>query len=221
MKKTVKTILYSALCSLCIFVSLDGYSQEQQTSTESSLTPKLGIKGGVSFTNLFIEDVDNESMKVGGHVGLFAKIPMTEGVSFMPELLYFNKGTKATYNNSIQGKGEYRFNLNYIESPATFAFNIVENFSLHAGAYVAYLASANVKNLQDGTIQNAETLDADDFNRWDYGLVGGAAFDIDHFTIGARYNYGLAEVGKSGSLAGDLTKDAKNSAFSIFLGFAF
>jgi Outer membrane protein beta-barrel domain len=221
MKKTIKTIIYSALCSLCIFVSVDGYSQEQEASGETGLTPKFGIKGGVNLTNLYIDDVKDENVKVGGHVGIFAKLPIANGVSIMPELLYSNKGTKATYDNFVQGSGEYRFNLNYIELPVSFVFNIVKNFNIHAGAYAAYLTSANVKNLQNGDIQGVETLNAENFNRMDYGLVGGLGVDVDKFTIGARYNYGLKEVGQSGSLSGDLTKNSKNSGISLFVGFAF
>lgn len=221
MKKTVKTIIYGALCSLCIFVSVDGYSQEQETSSEAGLTPKFGIKGGLNLTNLYVDNVQDENMKVGGHVGFYGKLPLTRGVSLMPELLYTNKGSKVTYNNFIQGSGEYRFNLNYVELPISFVFNIVKNFNIHAGGYAAYLTSANVKNLKDGTIQGVTDLNAEDFNRFDYGLVAGLGVDIENFTIGARYNYGLKEVGQSGSLSGDLTKNSKNSAVSLFIGFAF
>lgn len=221
MKKVIKTIIYSALCSICILVSLDGYSQEQQSSADSGLTPKFGIKGGINLTNLYVDDVQDEHMKVGGNVGFFAKLPVAKGLSIMPEILYTNKGAKETYNNFIQGSGEYRFNLNYVEVPLTLVINIVDNFNIHAGGYAAYLTSANVKNVQDGTIQDAENLNADNFNRFDYGLVGGLGVDVDNFTIGARYNYGLREVGQSGSLSGDLTKNSKNSAFSLYIGFAF
>jgi len=221
MKKTIKTILYSALCSLCIFVSFDGYSQEQESSTDSGLTPTFGIKGGINLTNLYVDNVKDEQMKVGGHVGFFAKLPIAKGISLMPEVIYTNKGAKVTYSNFIQGSGEYRFNLNYVEVPLTLVFNIVNNFNIHAGGYAAYLTSANVKNVQDGTIKDAEALNADNFNRFDYGLVGGFGVDIDKFTIGARYNYGLHEIGQSGNLSGELTKNSKNSAFQVFVGFAF
>jgi Outer membrane protein beta-barrel domain len=221
MKKSVITIVYTALCSVCAFVAVDGYSQEQETSAESTLTAKFGIKGGINLTNLYVDNVQDENMKLGGNIGFYAKLPITTGLSLQPELLYSGKGASETYNNAFQGQGEYRFNLNYIETPLTLVINVVKNFNIHAGGYAAYLASANVKNVKDGTIVGANELNADDFNRFDYGLVGGAALDIENFTIGARYNYGLHEVGKSGTLSGDLTKNSKNSALSIYIGFAF
>jgi hypothetical protein len=72
----------------------------------------------------------------------------------------------------------------------------------------------------DGTIRNARDLKADNFNRFDYGLIGGLGIDVQNFTIGARYNYGLKEIGDSG-LSGQLTRNSKNSVFSLFIGLGF
>jgi hypothetical protein len=161
-------------------------------------------------------------MKVGFNAGFFAKLPVTRGFSIQPELLYTSKGAKETYNNIIQGEGEYRFNLNYIELPVLAVINVAKNFNIHAGPYVSYLAEANIKNLRNDHSQDEiADLDTDNFNRIDYGLVGGLGIDISNFTIGARYNYGLREVGKSGSLAGQVTKDSRNSAISLYIGVGF
>jgi hypothetical protein len=198
------------------------FAQEQQTTDESFLTPKFGIKGGVNLTNMFVDDVDDENMKVGFNAGFFAKLPITKGLSIQPELLYTSKGAKLTYDNIIQGEGEYRFNLNYIELPVLAVINVAKNFNLHVGPYVSYLAAANIKDLDDdGNNEEIAELDTENFNRFDYGLVGGLGIDISNFTIGARYNYGLREIGKSGSLSGQLTKDSRNSAISLYIGVGF
>lgn len=198
------------------------FAQEQQTAEESTLRPKVGIKGGVNFTNLYVAGATTENMKAGFNGGLFAKFPVSQGFSIQPELLYSVKGSKDTYNNPVQGTGEYRFNLGYVELPLMAVVNLARNFNIHAGPYAAYLASATVKDVNsNGTIKGATELNADNFNRWDFGLAGGAGFDLGNFMIGARYNYGLSNIGKSGSLSGDLTKDSKNAGFSIYLGVGF
>jgi hypothetical protein len=199
-------------------------AQEQQAMGESSLSPKFGIKGGVNLTNLYVDDdVSDENMKVGFNAGFFAKLPVTRGFSIQPELLYSSKGAKETYDNFILGEGEYRFNLNYIELPVLAVFNLAKNFNLHVGPYVSYLAGVNIKDLNkdEGTIDEVAELDADNFNRFDYGVAGGLGIDISNFTIGARYNYGLKEIGKSGSVSGELLKDSKNSAISLYIGIGF
>ena len=106
--------------------------------------------------------------------------------------------------------------------PWLAVINIAKNLNLQAGGYVAYLASANIKDMDsDGTVSNIKDLKADNFNRFDYGLVGGVGVDVQNFTIGARYNYGMKEVGESGSLSGNATKNSKNSGISLFIGIGF
>lgn len=218
----MKRIMCAAVLLAALTTGTRSFAQVQQTTDESELSPKFGIKGGVNLTNMFVEDVSDENMKVGFNAGFFAKLPVTRGFSIQPELLYTSKGAKETYNNIIQGEGEYRFNLNYIELPVLAVINVAKNFNIHAGPYVSYLAAANIKNLhEDHSQDEIAELDADNFNRFDYGLVGGLGIDISNFTIGARYNYGLREIGKSGSLSGQVTKDSRNSAISLYIGVGF
>jgi hypothetical protein len=212
----------AALLSAAFLTGTSVLAQEQQTTSENALSPKFGIKGGVNLTNMYVKDVSDENMKVGFNAGFFAKLPVTRGFSIQPELLYTSKGAKETYNNFIEGRGEYRFNLNYIELPVLAVFNVAKNFNLHVGPYISYLAEANIKDLKDnGTMDEITDLDADNFNRIDYGVAGGLGIDISNFTVGARYNYGFREIGKSGSLSGQLTKDSKNSAISLYIGLGF
>jgi hypothetical protein len=208
--------------ALGILLSGSLVAQEQQTVTENTLSPKFGIKGGLNLTNLYIDDVKDENMKAGFNAGLFAKLPVTRGFSIQPELLYSNKGAKVTYDN-LFGEGTYRFNLHYIELPLLGVINVAKNFNIHAGPYISYLAGANVTEVDknEGTVEEVAELDADNFHRIDYGVAGGFGIDVQNFTIGARYNYGLHEIGKSGSVSGQATKNSKNSAINVYLGFAF
>ena len=211
-------MLFAGVLSV-LFVS----AQVQQTSAEGTLSPKVGVKGGVNFTNLYVDDVDDENMKAGLNLGLFAKFPVTKGFSIQPELLYSNKGAKLTYDlpNILGGDGEYRFNLHYVELPVMAVINVVKNFNIHAGPYVSYLADANLTRLDDDNDINVITeLEADNFNRIDYGLAGGIGFDFQNLTLGARYNYGLREIGESG-FSGEVTRNSKNSVINVYLGIAF
>lgn len=219
MKKII--VSFTLLCAAILATATRSTAQEQQTASENTLSPKFGIKAGVNLTNMYVQDISDENMKVGFNAGFIAKLPVARGFSIQPELLYSMKGAKETYDNFIQGEGEYRFNLHYIELPVLAVINIAENFNVHAGPYIAYLAGVNITDLNDdGTIEEIAELDADDFNRIDYGLAGGLGIDLANFTIGARYTYGLREIGNSG-LAGELTKDSKNSVISLYIGIGF
>jgi len=193
--------------------------QEQQAPDESGINAKFGFKAGINFSNLYNIDVDDNNKRVGFNIGVFTKLPISKGVSIQPELLYTTKGSKLNYTNFTMGAGEYRFNLNYLELPLLAVFNLGKNFNLQLGGYAAYLANTNITDAKnDGTIDEIADLNASDFNRWDAGLVGGLGFDIDKVTIGARYNYGLADVGKTGNVSSQLIGKSKNSVLSLYFG---
>lgn len=196
-------------------------AQEQQTSTEIGLVGKFGLKGGLNFTNMYIDKVGDDKMKVGWHAGVFAKVPLAKGVSLQPELLYSNKGSKLNYTDQLIGVGEYRFNLNYWELPVLLSFNIAENFHINAGPYIAYLSKADITDInENGTVDQLVKLNEDSFKRWDAGAAAGIGFDVEKFTLGARYTLGLTKINNS-SLLSQLAPNSKNSALNIFIGFSF
>lgn len=196
-------------------------AQEQQTSTETGLVGKFGLKGGLNFTNLYINNVGDDKMKAGWHAGIFAKFPLAKGVSLQPELLYSNKGSKLNYTAATIGTGEYRFNLNYWELPVLLSFNIAENFHINAGPYIAYLMKADITDInKNGTVNQLLSLNEDNFKRWDVGAAAGLGFDVEKFTLGARYTMGLTEINNSTVLS-QLAPKSKNSALNFFIGFSF
>jgi hypothetical protein len=225
MKKQLQIRLLSGfgITLLLIFSGPQGYAQSNNPG------PRIGIKGGANFSQFFVDQptAEDENMKVGLHFGLFTKIPVNDFLAFQPELLYTNVGSKVSYGGSglesLLGisEGEVRFNLNYIQLPLALAVNLGP-LNIHAGPYVSYLVSANVKNLKtsDLTTTNTIELNKDDFNTIDYGLLAGIGFDVGNVTIGARYNYGLREIGREG-LSGNLTNNSKNAVAQLFIGFGF
>jgi hypothetical protein len=191
------------------------FAQEQNVT-------RVGVKGGVNFSNFRVGDIGDNNIKAGLNLGLFAKLPVSDAVAIQPELLYSSKGSKIEYDNFIQGEGEYRFNFNYLELPVLGVFSLGDHFNIQAGPYIAYLASANVKDMnEDGSIENLKDLNEENFNRFDYGLAAGIGADFNGFIAGVRYNYGLNEVGEKGSLSGQATNDSKNSVATVFIGFGF
>lgn len=202
----LKLTLFVALSALAVMA----YSQ------------KAGVKGGVNFTNLYVDDVDDENMKIGFNAGAYYRAEITDGFGIQPEFLFSQKGSEIHYEGNIfTGSGNYRFNLNYLETPILFVGSI-GNFNIHAGPYLGFLIGVKIKDLDDdGDVTEVEELDRDDFNTVDVGVSGGLGFDFDGGMIGARYNYGFNEIAQSGSVAGQALNNSKNSALQLYLGFDF
>src|SRR6478609_10807829 len=126
--KTTKIFLLSAMFAMTICLV---QAQDDRPA------PKFGLKGGINLSNLYNGDVGDENLKVGLNLGLMAKMPINNGFAIQPEVIYSSQGSRINYNNSILGKGEYRFNLNYVQVPVLAVINIGEYFNIHVGPYVS------------------------------------------------------------------------------------
>lgn len=193
------------------------------TNAQSNDGASFGLKGGVNFSNLYTNDVDDNNILTSFHAGIFVTLPITSFIAIQPEVLYSRKGAELVYNNAfVQGNAQFR--LNYLEVPLLLKVNLTERFNIQAGPYVAYLIDADVKNKSgNGGFDFDQNLDNSDFNKFDYGLSAGLGFDFDSFGIGVRYNYGMANVGKKRDFGGTsyTFPDAKNSNLSFFAAFKF
>ncbi|MEZ7498570.1 porin family protein [Flavobacterium sp. Arc3] len=178
-----------------------------------SKTPAFGFKGGLNFSNLYTDNVDDNNILTGFNAGLYAKFPITNSISIQPEISYTTKGAELTYDNAF-AKGKATFKTNYIEVPVLLVFNLTDAFNVHVGPYAAYMVSGKTTN--DSNLFTSETeLDTNDFERFDAGISGGLGVDLETVNFGVRYNYGLTHVFKEGSFA---DPDAKNSVFNVYVG---
>ena len=209
---------YSKITLAIVSVVMAMQFATSQTNTDSAGI-KFGFKGGVNFSNLYAENVDDNNVLTGFQAGVFAKVPISSSFAIQPELLYSTKGAELVYNNAFVN-GTSTFRLNYIELPILAVINISENFNIHAGPYVAYLVDGKATNDSQGTLFDMENnLTNDDFNKFDAGLAVGAGFDADNLGFGIRYNYGLQTVGKERSFGGTTYTfpDGKNSVLNVYV----
>lgn len=200
------------LTTLCLlgFISL---SSAQESSTTGA---RFGVKGGVNFTNLYVDNVDDTNMLTSFNAGFFVELPITQGIAIVPELNFSRKGSEVQ-NTILTETYKSKFKLSYLEMPVLLKLNLVPNFNLHAGPYVAYLLNAKTDVVdENGDRVESFEYDTDDFNKLDFGLSAGLGFDFNNFGIGARYNYGLSEINKDNNANG-----AKNSAFNLYVALKF
>ena len=203
--KIKKTVLVAILIIMCI----------------SMAKAQSGITIGTNISNLYVDNVDDENAKVGLNIGVYRKKQIAGNLSIYNELVYAQKGAALQYNNFLQGSGKYRFNLNYIKLPIMLSADLGV-VDIYAGPYASLLVGVNIKDVDgDGNIRSVQELDRDDFNTFDYGAIAGVGFNFTGGSFGLRYNYGLREIGKSGSFAGEAAEDAKNSALTLYLNLSF
>ena len=205
MKNSKKLIFASLALGL---MSISGMQAQEKIAS-------YGFKGGLNFSNLYTDKVDDNNVLTGFNAGLYAKFPIAKGIAIQPEISYTTKGAELVYNNAFV-KGTAKFNVNYIEVPVLLVMNITDNFNVHVGPYAAYMVSGKTSN-DSNLMSTQRDLDTDDFNKFDAGLAGGLGIDLDAVNFGVRYNYGLTKIEKD-SNASYISSDAKNSVFSVYVG---
>lgn len=186
-----------------------------------SLSPSAGIKGGLNFTNLYTEDVDDNNILTSFNAGLYVNLPVSSAVSIQPEFNFSRKGSELVYDNAF-ATGTTILKLNYLEMPVLLKLNVTPNLNVHLGPYAAYLIDGQATNeTNGGTFNFEENINNDDLNKWDYGLAAGVGLDLGGTSLGLRYNYGLQTIGKERTFGGTTYTfpDSKNSALSLYVGF--
>jgi hypothetical protein len=236
-KKNVKMELtrIAAICALVAGTTLSVFAQRTQTVTTTettvqtstdddfnddrpsfSSTARAGIKGGVNLSNLIIDEPHDRHTRFGFHVGVYGQLFANEGFAIQPEINYSTKGNEVSANFGVIDH-ETKFNLHYIDVPVLAVFKLGDVVEIHAGPYWAYLVGANID--PDGDLGDGfRELDRDNFDKWDYGLVGGIGFNFGNVQLGARYNYGLNDIARS-SGAKQMLGSSQNSVGQLYLAF--
>lgn len=228
----MKLTRIAAICVLLAGTTLSVLGQRTQTETTTettvqtrtddayddrptySSTARAGIKGGVNLSNLIIDEPHDRHTRVGFHVGVYGQLFANEGFAIQPEINYSTKGSEVSSNFGIIDH-ETKFNLHYIDVPVLAVFKLGEAVEIHAGPYWAYLVGVNIDT--DGDLGDGfRELDRDNFDKWDYGLVGGIGFNFSNVQLGARYNYGLNDIARSAG-AKQMLGSSKNSVGQLYL----
>lgn len=181
---------------------------------------RAGIKGGLNLSNLYVDNPNDDDARVGWHAGVFGQLFASEAFAIQPEVLFSTKGTGVTRvdNNSV--RFDSNFKLNYLDIPILAVFKLGEVAEIHAGVYWAFLISTDISDNNDRIPDNQFTRsDRDNFEDWDFGLIGGVGFNLgDVAQIGVRYNFGLKEIAESTG-ARLLFGDSKNQVAQLYLAF--
>jgi hypothetical protein len=156
----------------------------------------FGLVGGATLGEINVSGDERANVvltdKLEAAGGLFVAFPLGARASFAPEILVSNKGSQL----AVAGVNE-RIRLAYAEVPLTFRLSPPPDSTLHwlrmvAGPYVAYLLDASSRPAGGGARRDVD----DAFERADWGWVAGVGVEVGRLGIDARYNGGVADIGR-------------------------
>ncbi len=198
-------------------------------TTIQSQDVKLGVKGGINFSNQKIEtevwDLSGETdTKIGWQLGVVGEIPLgRSSFTLQPGLMLISKGYTYEENN-VFFDGTLTANPVYINIPIPLLYNFnIGKLSFFAGAgfYLSYGIAGEIDFDgesgdfdfgRDDDIKWGDDRDEDTYTSFDAGLVFTTGFKLNKkMQIDISYEAGLANILPDG----DNDNKIKNSSFTI------
>ena len=210
----MKKIVFVILSVLTFFVSKAQQQPEYYNPVYNIHTSKFGIAGGFHISNFHDESVGAPNFQPGFHMGISMLLPLSQSFSLEPQLLYSKKGGEIDYAyNFYYNEQSVRYRLHYLEMPILFNIHTRGITDFIIGGYGSYLVDATFSVTTNYAYGYGE-LNYGDFEKYDYGLVGGMAFNFPFSKVMFKYSYGLANVAKENS-AYVYLENARNHVFSL------
>lgn len=189
----------------------------QDNSTDLRDKLQFGLKAGVNFSNVYdTKDQDfNADFKVGFAAGAFLAIPIGKYIGFHPEILFSQKGYKAT-GTFLTIPYEFTHTTSYIDVPLLFALKPSTLVTLLAGPQYSFLVkqkdvftSGSFTDTQEQEFENDKSV---------LCFLGGIDINLDQFVLGARAGWDLQNNNGDGT---STNPRYKNVWYQATLGFRF
>jgi hypothetical protein len=186
---------------------------------KSNTFAQFGIKAGYNYVNVTGTGSVNTDSRSGYMIGAFFGPKAKKMFGFRSELMLSRQGydyKTATNTGNV--------NLDYLLLPQLFTLNFTKRIEVHAGGQIAFLLNAKVDSTGGGD-NNGSLFNY--FNRFDYGLVGGAqVFPFSGLFIGARINVSLHNTNKDQPIGGTTPSfipkvDWQSNVVQLYAGWRF
>lgn len=190
----------------------------QDTDSNSRNDIQFGLKTGINYSNVYDEQGDEFKVdpKFGFVAGGFVAIPIGKFLGFQPELLFSQKGFKAT--GSLLGSNyDLTRTTNFIDVPLLLSVKLNRFLTLLAGPQYSYLLkqkdvfSNNILSLgQEQEFKN------DNIRKNILCFTGGIDVNVNPLVVGARTGWDIQKNNGDGTSA---TPRYKNAWLQFTLGY--
>jgi hypothetical protein len=180
----------------------------------------VGFKVGTNYSNVY--DADGDDFEAEGKFGLaaggFVSIPIGDFLGVQPEVLYSQKGFKAT-GTMLGGTYELTRTTSYIDVPLLIAIKPIEAITFLAGPQFSFLLKQNDK-FTSGTTSFAqqEAFDNDNLRKNTLCFTGGIDINLEHTVVGLRTGWDLQNNNGNGTSS---TPRYKNVWVQATIGYRF
>ncbi|MCX6270925.1 MAG: porin family protein [Bacteroidetes bacterium] len=207
------------LMSIAIF-GLINFCHAQEYVNDFRDRLQFGLKAGINYSNVY--DAKGEEFqakaKTGLAFGLFTAIPIGKYLGFHPEILFSQKGFKAT--GKVLG-GNYNFTrtTNFIDIPLLFALKPSPYFTLLAGPQYSYLLKQrDVFANATTSIAQEQEFENENIRKNILCFLGGFDVNVNHIVLSARVGWDITNNNGDGT---STTPRYKNMWYQATVGYRF
>jgi hypothetical protein len=178
---------------------------------------QFGMKAGANFSNIYDSKNQefNADFKVGFAAGPFLAIPIGKYIGLQPEILFSQKGYKAT-GTFLTIPYKFTHTTSYIDVPLLFALKPSANVTLLAGPQYSFLVNQKDVFTGGGLIVDQEQQFKND--RSVFCFLGGIDINLNQFVFSARAGWDLQNNNGDGT---STNPRYKNVWYQATLGFRF
>jgi hypothetical protein len=220
MKKTLTIIAAFVLLSCNGIAQNNSENISQQNRTDFRDRVLFGIKGGINYSNVY--DSQGESFqtdsKIGLATGIFLAIPIGKYLGLQPELLYSEKGFRAT-GKILNNTYDLTRTTSYLDIPLFFALKPSEFITLLAGPQFSYLLKQrDVFANASTSIEQEKAFEDANVRKNTLCFTGGIDLTLKHIVLGARAGWDVQNNNGDGT---STTPRYKNAWYQFTIGYRF
>ncbi len=201
-----------------ISVSIQMSAQDVKTNNAGNF--HFGIKAGVNVSNVY--DSKGQDFKAKAKAGLaiggFAQIPLARYIGIQPEILFSQKGFKAT-GTLLGSPYSYTRTTDYLDIPLLLAIKPTQTLTILAGPQYSFLLKEkNVFESSLVTTTQQQEFNNDNIRKNTLCFLGGLDLNFDKIVFGARAGWDLQNNAGDGTSS---TPRYKNVWYQATLGYRF
>ena len=179
---------------------------------------KIGLKAGANFSNVYDTQGDQFAAdgKLGFAGGVFLEVPLSDYLGIRTEILYSQKGFKAT-GQYLSVPYTFTRSSDYIDVPVLITLKPVPMFSINVGPQFSFLTKqTDVFSSTILTTEQQQAFSNDNYRKNLMSLTAGVALDFGKVVLDVRANYDLQRNNGDGT---STTPRYKNAWYQATLGF--
>lgn len=209
-----------SLIILAALFAITYQSKAQESGTDLREELSFGLKVGLNHSNVYDAQGENfvADPKFGFAGGAFLALPIGKFIGIQPELLFSQKGFKAS-GNILGEYYEFTRTTDFIDVPILFAIKPISALTLLAGPQFSHLLRRkDVFANGVTTIDQEKEFTNENFRKNLMSVALGADVNLEHIVLGVRAAWDVQNNNGDGT---SYTPRYKNVWYQFTVGYRF